>query len=35
MELKKCSELSNSEKTMIFELWNNEYPENLSYESML
>mgnify|MGYP005989102131 FL=1 len=33
MELIKCSSLSESEKIEIFDLWNNEYPEKLSYKS--
>lgn len=35
MEFIKRIELSNSEKNEIFELWNNEYPEKLSYSSIL
>ena len=34
MEFIKRSLLSESEKLDIFELWNNEYPENLAYESI-
>ncbi len=33
MEFVKCSTLSISERLEIFELWNNEYPEKLSYKS--
>ena len=33
MEFIKRSLLSESEKTEIYELWNNEYPEKLSYKS--
>ena len=35
MELIKQTELSNSQKNEIFELWNDEYPEKLSYKSIL
>jgi len=33
MDLIKCSILSETEKLEILELWNNEYPEKLSYKS--
>ena len=35
MEFVKRLYLSDSEKLEIFELWNNEYPKNLSYHSIL